>query len=49
MARIIFPDAKELKDLPAVQSRLAGIGITLHNWPAPAVAWRHRGRPCHRV
>jgi 1,2-dihydroxy-3-keto-5-methylthiopentene dioxygenase len=35
MARIIFPDGKELKDLPAVQSRLARLGITLRNWPAP--------------
>ena len=38
MARIIFPDGKELQDIPAVQSRLSGIGITLHNWPAPANA-----------
>ncbi len=36
MARIIFPDGKELKDLPAVQNRLARLGITLRNWPAPA-------------
>jgi 1,2-dihydroxy-3-keto-5-methylthiopentene dioxygenase len=36
MARIIFPDGKELKDLPAVQNRLARLGITLRHWPAPA-------------
>ena len=36
MARIIFPDGKELKDLPAIQTRLARIGITLRHWPAPA-------------
>ena len=36
MARIIFPDGKELKDLSAVQNRLARLGITLRNWPAPA-------------
>ena len=36
MAKIIFPDGKELKDLPAVQSRLARLGITLRHWPAPA-------------
>jgi 1,2-dihydroxy-3-keto-5-methylthiopentene dioxygenase len=38
MARIIFPDGTELKDLPAVQNRLARLGITLRNWPAPAEA-----------
>ena len=38
MARIIFPDGKELKDLSAVQGRLAGLGITLRHWPAPAEA-----------
>ena len=36
MARIIFSDGKELKDLSAVQSRLARLGITLRHWPAPA-------------
>ena len=41
MAKIIFPDGTELKDLPAVQNRLARLGITLRNWPAPADA---RGR-----
>jgi 1,2-dihydroxy-3-keto-5-methylthiopentene dioxygenase len=35
MAKIIFPDGKELKDLPAVQSQLARLGITLRHWPAP--------------
>src|SRR3990170_5215793 len=35
MARIIFSDGKELQDLPAVQSRLARLGITLRHWPAP--------------
>lgn len=35
MARIIFPDGKELQDLPAIQKRLAGLGITLRHWPAP--------------
>ena len=38
MARIIFPDGTELKDLPAVQGRLARLGITLRHWPAPAEA-----------
>ncbi|HEU5337888.1 MAG TPA: cupin domain-containing protein [Sulfuricaulis sp.] len=36
MAQIIYPDGKELKDLAAVQSRLARLGITLRHWPAPA-------------
>lgn len=35
MARIIFSDDKELTDLPAIQRRLARLGITLRNWPAP--------------
>ena len=35
MARIIFPNGKELKDLPAIQRRLAQLGITLRHWPAP--------------
>jgi 1,2-dihydroxy-3-keto-5-methylthiopentene dioxygenase len=38
MARIIFPDGKELKDLLAIQSRLARLNITLRHWPAPADA-----------
>ena len=36
MARIIFPDGKELKDLPTIQNRLAQLNITLRHWPAPA-------------
>ncbi|MDH3309384.1 MAG: cupin domain-containing protein [Gammaproteobacteria bacterium] len=36
MAQITYPDGKELKDLAAVQSRLARLGITLRHWPAPA-------------
>jgi 1,2-dihydroxy-3-keto-5-methylthiopentene dioxygenase len=36
MARIIFSDGMELNDLPAVQGRLARLGITLRHWPAPA-------------
>ncbi|MHB8623173.1 MAG: 1,2-dihydroxy-3-keto-5-methylthiopentene dioxygenase [Sulfuricaulis sp.] len=39
MARIISPDGKELTDPPAIQNRLARLGITLRNWPAPSV-WR---------
>lgn len=34
MARIIFPNGNEISDLPTLQSRLAGIGITLRYWPA---------------
>lgn len=36
MARIIFPDGKELKDLSTIQNRLAQLNITLRHWPAPA-------------
>jgi len=36
MARIIFPDAKELKDLTQIQKHLDRIGITLRHWPAPS-------------
>jgi len=36
MARIIFSDGKETKELPAIQSRLAQLGITLRSWPAPS-------------
>ena len=36
MARIISPDGKETRELPAIQARLADIGITLRSWPAPA-------------
>ena len=35
MARIIFPNGKELTDLPAIQRRLSLLGITLRHWPAP--------------
>lgn len=35
MARIIFPDATETRDLPAIQAKLAEIGITLRLWPLP--------------
>lgn len=38
MARIISPDGKETRELPAIQARLADIGITLRNWPAPTDA-----------
>ena len=38
MAKIIFPDGKELPDLPAIQHRLARLGIMLHHWPAPVDA-----------
>jgi len=38
MARIIFPDNTELKDLPAIQNHLARLGITLRHWPAPAAS-----------
>lgn len=36
MARMIFPDQTDTRDLPAIQVRLATIGITLRHWPAPA-------------
>lgn len=35
MARIIFPDGSDNTDFAAIQARLASIGITLRNWPAP--------------
>ncbi len=35
MAKIIFPDGSETTDFPAIQKRLAGLGITLNAWPAP--------------
>ncbi len=38
MARMIFPDQTDTRDLPAIQARLATIGITLRYWPAPAQA-----------
>lgn len=36
MARMIFPDQTDTRDLPAIQARLATIGITLRHWQAPA-------------
>jgi 1,2-dihydroxy-3-keto-5-methylthiopentene dioxygenase len=36
MARMIFPDQTDTRDLPAIQAKLATIGITLRHWPAPA-------------
>ncbi len=36
MARMIFNNGNETRDLPVIQKRLAGIGITLRHWPAPA-------------
>lgn len=38
MARIISPDGNETRELPTIQARLAAIGITLRNWPAPTGA-----------
>src|SRR3990172_6161461 len=38
MARIISPDGKETRELPAIQARLSDIGITLRSWPAPTDA-----------
>ncbi len=35
MARIIFPDATETKDLPTIQAKLAELDIALQQWPAP--------------
>ncbi|TAM48166.1 MAG: cupin domain-containing protein [Gammaproteobacteria bacterium] len=35
MARMIFPDGKETTDFPAIEKRLAGLGVTLKRWPAP--------------
>lgn len=36
MARMIFNNGGETRDLPVIQKRLAGIGITLRHWPEPA-------------
>lgn len=36
MARMIFSDGRETRDFPAIRDRLAEIGITLRDWPAPA-------------
>ena len=38
MARMIFPDERETREFPAIQGKLAEIGITLRDWPAPADA-----------
>jgi 1,2-dihydroxy-3-keto-5-methylthiopentene dioxygenase len=38
MARIIEDDGTEITDLPAIQKRLATIGITLRHWAAPSNA-----------
>ena len=35
MAKIIAPDGTVIQDFAAVQKRLAGLGITLKNWPMP--------------
>ena len=41
MARIIFPDQTDTRDLSAIQKTLATLGITLHNWPVPASQRTH--------
>ena len=38
MARMIFSDGRETRDFPAIRDKLAEIGITLRDWPAPADA-----------
>ena len=35
MARIIFPDDSETRDLAAIQEKLSEIGIALRHWPLP--------------
>jgi len=35
MAKMIFPDGSETTDYGTISKRLAGIGITLRQWPAP--------------
>ena len=35
MARIIFPDDSETRDLEAIQEKLSEIGIALRYWPLP--------------
>jgi len=35
MARIISPDGTENTDFESIESRLAGLGISLKRWPAP--------------
>lgn len=41
MARIIFPDQTDTRDLSAIQKTLTPLGITLHNWPVPASQYTH--------
>ncbi len=41
MARIIFPDQTDTRDLPVIQKILAALDITLHNWPVPAMQRHH--------
>lgn len=41
MARIIFPDQTDTRDLSVIQKKLMGIGITLHSWPVPASQRNH--------
>ena len=38
MARIIAPDGTETRDFPAIQKRLAALGVVLNAWPAPNAA-----------
>lgn len=38
MAKIIFPDGSEEFDFDRIRSRLADLGITLREWPAPSGA-----------
>ncbi len=35
MARIIFPDQTDARDLPTIQKILTALNITLQNWPVP--------------
>ena len=41
MARIIFPDQTDTRDLSTIQKTLATLGITLHNWPMPGSQRTH--------
>ena len=41
MARIIYPDQTDTRDLPAIQQTLSALGIALQNWPVPAVQCYH--------
>lgn len=38
MARMIFPNGSETKEFPEIEKRLARLGITLRQWPAPSNA-----------